>query len=114
MLKAALHPSCSNLIVRVPEEHVERAREAVRKYERAVFQTDQELQLKNAKFRYLRLLPGDYELVVHSLVSGEKMDVRQFTVEEESKKTQNFTFRLTREELEQLGSVSSLPGATNQ
>lgn len=91
--KASNQRNCHDLIVRVPKALKEDADETAATFESAVVQANQELQLKNAKFRHLRLMPGEYDVFVHSLVSGKLIATEEFKVEEQ-KKTQRVTLRL--------------------
>ena len=91
--KGALQKDCFDFIVRVPKQLAPQAKQLAETFASSVLQSDQEVQLKNAKFRHLRLMPGDYSIYVNSLVSGELLEKRDFKVENK-KGRQNFTFRL--------------------
>lgn len=83
--KAASSPACRQLVVRVPASMRAEARRVVDHFESSVVQVEQEIQLKNAKFRPLRLLPGRYEIFVNSLVSSELLERREFEIEDVDK-----------------------------
>lgn len=93
LFKASGHAACRDLVVRVPTELRLQALEEIEHFNKSILQTDQEFQLKNAKFRHLRMLPGKYTLHVHSLISGSLLARRELTVED-TEKRQAFTFKI--------------------
>lgn len=89
--KASGQNACRDLVVRVPTGLKTQAAEEIRRFNESILQTDQEFQLKNAKFRHLRMLPGTYTLHVHSLISGSLLARRELSVED-TEEPQSFTF----------------------
>jgi hypothetical protein len=91
--KASAYSTCTELIVRVPPELKPPAEEEIQRFNESILQTDQEFQLKNAKFRHLRMLPGTYTIHVHSLISGTLLANRELVVED-TEKPQSFTLNI--------------------
>lgn len=83
--QAVAAESCRQVVVRAPESALPSVKLALNRFEAEVLQSNQELQLTNSRLRYLNMLPGRYEIFIHSLISGQLLERFEFDVKSAKK-----------------------------
>lgn len=68
--RASMQPDCRDVTVRVPARMQVQAAAEIDALRKDVLQTENEFQISNGSSKRLRLVPGRYELVLSSLITG--------------------------------------------
>ncbi len=77
---AATNAKCKSILIRVPMKMHPTTVSEMESFKRDVLQSESEFQISNGSAKKMRLVPGRYELVLSSLVSGAVLSRREIII----------------------------------
>lgn len=80
--RSASHPSCRQVTFRVPGHLQLAALAEISAFKKDNLQTESEFQISNGSYKRMRLVPGSYNLVLSSLVTGAVLSRKEIIIPE--------------------------------